>query len=156
MKQQGHFSWRHTCISVDFAEGIVMLVENGEKIFEKHGVEEIRTAFEQNKKEMDIISVGLVLSFVFFNYKSFFARCIHKAGGSSMMSLNGRVSRVQNSWSDPHDNPVEKRFCFQENLLHTGQGIKPTTSHFSNIIFSWVVDRWQISKCGMKFFRKMF
>ena len=58
LKQHGHFSWRHTCISVDFTEGTVKLVENGQKIFEKYGVEDIRTAYEQNKKEIDIISVG--------------------------------------------------------------------------------------------------
>ena len=65
MKQQGHFSWRHTCISVDFTEGTVKLVENGRKIFEKHGVEEIQMAFEQNKKEIDIISVGWVSCFTY-------------------------------------------------------------------------------------------
>ena len=58
MKQHGHFSWRHTCITVDFTEGTVKLVENGQKIFEKYKVEDIQRAYKLNKKEIDLISVG--------------------------------------------------------------------------------------------------
>ena len=53
-----HFSWRHSCVSIDFIEGNTKLFENGRKIFEKYGVADMQRAYEQNKKEIDIISVG--------------------------------------------------------------------------------------------------
>ena len=62
-----HFSWRHSCISIDFIEGTTKLFENGRKIFEKYGVEDIQRAYEENKKEIDIISVGWVLCVAHFD-----------------------------------------------------------------------------------------
>ena len=61
------FSWHHSCISIDFIEGSTKLFENGRKIFEKYGVEAIQRAYRENKKEIDIISVGCVLFFAHFD-----------------------------------------------------------------------------------------
>ena len=53
-----HFSWRHTCFTLDFVEGNTKLFENGKMYFEKSGVEDIKKTYEVIAKQIDIVSVG--------------------------------------------------------------------------------------------------
>ena len=53
-----HFSWRHTCFTLDFVEGSTKLFENGKMYFEKSGVEDIKKTYEVIAKQIDIVSVG--------------------------------------------------------------------------------------------------
>ena len=53
-----HYSWRHTCVTLDFVEGSTKLFENGRMYFDRSGVEDIKKTYEVIAKQIDIVSVG--------------------------------------------------------------------------------------------------
>ena len=55
-----HHTWRHTCITFDFAGGNLKLFENGKVYFERSGVEDIQKTYDAIAKQIDIVSVGSV------------------------------------------------------------------------------------------------
>ena len=52
------YSWRHTCVTIDFIEGSTKLFENGKMIFDRTEVEDIKKTYEVIAKQIDIVSVG--------------------------------------------------------------------------------------------------
>ena len=53
-----HYSWRHTCVTIDFIEGSTKLFENGKMYFGRTEVEDIKKTYEVIAKQIDIVSVG--------------------------------------------------------------------------------------------------
>ena len=51
--------WRHTCNVIDFSTGKVVLVEQGQKLFERDGVEDIMNFYKGlNEKKIEIVTAG--------------------------------------------------------------------------------------------------
>ena len=56
--RSNHYSWRHTCVTIDFIEGSTKLFENGKMYFGRTEVEDIKKTYEVIAKQIDIVSVG--------------------------------------------------------------------------------------------------